>query len=61
MECEHETAMYATRESIEYMINSAVNATMKLQQTEVLLDNQVDDSILKPALLQNAEEADHTL
>jgi hypothetical protein len=53
--------MYATRESIEYMINSAVNATMKLQQTEVLLDNQVDDSILKPALLQNAEEADHTL
>jgi hypothetical protein len=38
-----------------------VNATMKLQPTEVLLDNQEDVSILKPALLQKVEEADHML
>jgi hypothetical protein len=53
--------MYTTRKSIDYMISNAVNATMKLWPTEVLLDNQADVSILKPALLQNVEQADHML
>jgi hypothetical protein len=46
---------------MQFIINNTVNAKMKLWLIEVLLDNQADDSIHMPTLIQNIDEAGHML
>jgi hypothetical protein len=45
----------------EYEVHSAVNVTQKLTCTEILLDNQVDISIVHPQLLENVRPVERNI
>lgn len=45
----------------EFTVNNAVNVTQKLKATEILLDNQVDISIIHPVLLDNVHPAEQEI
>jgi hypothetical protein len=44
-------------EEEEFMVNNAVHVTQALRPTKVLLDNQVDISIIHPMLLIDVQQA----
>jgi hypothetical protein len=59
---EQEFCMFCTTSVVqEYEVNSAVNVMQKLTDTEILLDNQADISIIHPKLLENVPPVERNI